>query len=108
MAINKALSIQKEHLRKGVSSFVSSHKKTIMPIGKEVHLAFEGLVRRCKALLMDSNVDALILVVQTDELTHSELPVDRIDDLILIKEELDAFNETQKKILIKRLELLTT
>jgi len=39
---------------------------------------FNSLYQRCKALLMDKRVEALILVIQTDELLRTGLPVGRI------------------------------
>ncbi len=105
-AMSRALSIQKEQYDNNINSFVSSHNRTIRPGDEEVHFAFTDLSRRCKALLLDSSVDALVLVVQTDELVHHNLPVDMIDDLIIFKEEL-CIDDPQNDILIKRLKSLT-
>lgn len=63
--------------------FASSHAVTLSPSGEVMHFAFESLHRRCRALLLNSQVDALVVVVQTDEFLHTGLPVDHFDHVTL-------------------------
>lgn len=51
-------------------------------------LAHDGLFPRCRALLMHRDVDALLMVVQTDELLVTGLPVDSIDAVTIINQKL--------------------
>lgn len=51
-------------------------------------LAHDGLFPRCRALLMNRDVDALLMVVQTDELLVTGLPVDSIDAVTIINQKL--------------------
>ena len=44
-----------------------------------MQLRLHGLYARTRALLLNREVDALLLVVQTDELLRTGMPVDRID-----------------------------
>ncbi len=81
--MERALDIQKEQLDKGMRSFVSSHIKSMDWRGEEVHFSFEGLYRRTRSLLMDERVDALVLVMQTDEFLYTGLPLSYIDNIVI-------------------------
>ncbi len=66
----------------GTKAFLTSHNET--HDGDQVirmALAHDGLFQRCRALLVNSQVEAILLVIQTDELLSSGLPVDAIDRL---------------------------
>ncbi len=78
-AMESARQRQQERATAGQRCFVSSHETTLAPSGDEMHLPLRGLHVRTKALLMNRQVDALLLVVQTDELLRTGMPVDRID-----------------------------
>lgn len=60
----------------GIAGYVTSHNLTLTPSGAELHLAQNGLFARCLALLTNTQVEAIALVVQTDELLQTGLPVD--------------------------------
>jgi cyanophycin synthetase len=77
-ALKIALTRQKEMAQEQVSCFITSHEMTLTATGVEMQFPFNSLTRRCQALLMDRRVDAILLVVQTDELLRSGLPLDRI------------------------------
>ncbi|GAA4413138.1 acetate--CoA ligase family protein [Quisquiliibacterium transsilvanicum] len=62
----------------GLRCHVTGHDTTLDASGAVRQLSFEGLGRRCRALLLDSEVDALVLVASTDELLRGPLPVDRV------------------------------
>jgi cyanophycin synthetase len=62
----------------GVACFVTSHAHTLSPLGASWAMACDGLFERVLALLMNRHVGALVLVVQTDELLTTGLPVDRL------------------------------
>ncbi len=72
----------------------SSHMRTV-GIEREIRLQPDrsGLYGRCQALLMDPATEALLLVVQTDELLFEGLPVDSIDALTLVNKTLASMND---------------
>lgn len=77
--------------KKGVAGYVTSHNVTVAASGVETHMAQDGLFSRCLALLMDKSVEALALVIQTDELLHNGLPVDAVTCLTSTDEALTSY-----------------
>ena len=80
-AISVAKQRQQEQLASGTQCFLTSHQLTLDPSGHEMTFPFQALSKRCQALLLDRRVEAIILVIQTDELLHVAMPVDRINKL---------------------------
>jgi len=77
-ALELAQARQQTWQAQGVACYVTSHNVTLAPCGAVMPMAHEGLFSRCLALLGDKTVEALVLVIQTDELLHSGFPVDAI------------------------------
>jgi cyanophycin synthetase len=75
----------------GLRPFLSSHQETIDSWGMNMSFPFQGLFRRCRALLVDRRVDVLILVVQTDEWLDTGLPVDRFSRMTSMEFELTSW-----------------
>ncbi|MFP6847459.1 MAG: hypothetical protein VCA57_02065 [Pseudomonas sp.] len=67
---------------KGIACYLTSHDITLTPSGSVMHMAQHGLFTRCQALLTDTHVEAIVLLVQTDELLQSGLPVDALHKFI--------------------------
>lgn len=78
-AFERGRIIQNELVSGGVNAYLTSHEISVAPTGCDVQFAMKGLYHRCRAMLVDSRVEALVLVVQTDELLECGLPVDCID-----------------------------
>ena len=78
--------IQKEYGAKGLNAFLTSHQVSIDAEGKNVHLSYESLYKRTRALLLDQRVDALVMVVQNDEFLHTGLPLMYIDSVHTVSE----------------------
>lgn len=78
-ALDAARARQKEFAGERIRCFVTSHETTIAASGEEMRFPFKSLYRRCKALLLDKRVDAIVMVIQTDELLQTGLPADSID-----------------------------
>ncbi len=76
-----ALDRQKVLANARVRCFVTSHETTLLPSGQKMYLPLQGLYERTRTLLLNEQVEALVLVVQTDEFLRTGLPVDRIDQL---------------------------
>lgn len=68
----------------GRRCYVTSRDETRAPSGIPIHLPFDGLASRCRALLLNGDVGALILVISDDEVLETGLPVDRIDRLTCV------------------------
>lgn len=73
---------QQAWLDKGVACYLTSHNLTLTPTGHVLHLAQNGLFDRCLALLADTQVEAVVLLVQTADVLTTGLPVDNLQDVI--------------------------
>ncbi len=65
----------------GVNCYLTNHVQTLNGRQEPMPLPQPRLFQRALALLMNRDVEALILVIQTDELLYAGLPVDRIDEI---------------------------
>lgn len=65
----------------GVNCYLTNHVQTLNGRQEPMPLPQPGMFQRALALLMNREVEALILVIQTDELLYAGLPVDRIDEI---------------------------
>ena len=83
-ALEVARARQEEFASRQTLCFVTSHEISLAPSGDEMSFPFNSLYQRCKALLMDRRVEALILAIQTDELLRTGLPVNRIDRITAV------------------------
>ncbi len=81
----------------GKRTFCTSHTQTVDIKGEvRLQLVRDGLFARCRALLMNQSADALLLVVQTDELLFSGLPVDSISAVTLVNNKLVSVNDAAR------------
>jgi cyanophycin synthetase len=98
VALNKALLRQKELSFAGSACAISSHKLTRLP-SEFNHLRLElSVVARCRALLLDVNVEVIVLVIQTDECVFKALPVDRITKLTVVDEDLVSHEDSNSPV----------
>jgi cyanophycin synthetase len=81
-ALTMARAQQQTWHAQGIAGYLTSHNLTLTPSGAELHLAQEGLFARCQALLADNHVEAIVLLVQTDDLLQTGLPVNDLQNLI--------------------------
>ncbi|MCK9502567.1 MAG: hypothetical protein M0Q95_00090 [Porticoccaceae bacterium] len=86
-ALASASARQAELVAAGASCYLTSHILTLDPSGSELRLQCSDLYQRCRALLMDRQVERIVLVIQTDELFKTGLPVDRISSLSIERSE---------------------
>ncbi len=82
-ALQPALDRQRELRAKGVPGYLTSHDLTLDDRGRSFPIVGRGSFDRTLSLLMNPDVKALIIVVQTDEWLHTGLPVDRFDKIHL-------------------------
>jgi cyanophycin synthetase len=90
-AMRRAAARQIDLVDEGTRCFLSSHTATYGPAG-ENRFAFPAgsLFLRCQALLMNRDVDAVILTVQTDEFVQKGLPIDSINRIEVVNESLSS------------------
>lgn len=75
---------QAELIADGAAAALTSHALSLDTAGAELVLTAQGGYKRCRALLMDPAVAAVVLVAQTDEFERIGLPVDRITALHVV------------------------
>lgn len=90
-ALVMARSRQQEMIAQGWACYLTSHNLTLSPAGALIPMVQEGLFDRCLALLGDKAVEALMLVIQTDEFLKTGLPVDAISSLWQSEEPVASF-----------------
>jgi hypothetical protein len=83
-AVAAARRRQAECTAAGRPAFFTSADLTLTPGGGEEKMAIIGAHRRCRALLMDRRVAALVVAMPDEEYAASGLPVDRVDGLHIV------------------------
>ena len=91
-ALRGAHARQRHWADRGLACYVVSHALTEDPSGNAVPTTARGLFARCMALLMNQNVGAIVMAVQTDELLETGLPVDMLDRVEQVAGNLTAWN----------------
>ena len=97
-AAREGRSRQAAFMEKGNGCFLTTHNVTVTPSGEELAFPFESLFNRATALLTNKRVEALILVVQTDEFLKTGLPVDDFDRLTLVDDHIVRWNDPEKRV----------
>lgn len=105
-AMDKARERQQELVSSKTKCFLTSHDLTLTSSLDEMPFPFISLYRRCRALLMNRQVEAVVLVVQNDEWLHTGPPVDNIERMMTIDKELNDWKEKNKNLPENRLNLL--
>lgn len=97
-ALKQGLSRLKALNESGIESCLTTHQATYKKSG-EIYLAVEenSLFLRCRALLMNPEIEAIILVVQTDEFAYTGLPVDSINKIVTVSPSLTMQNNPDHK-----------
>lgn len=78
-AMAEGLRLRADYASRGIRCWLTNHLETVSDSGASTAVAARGLWGRCTALLMDPEVEALVMVIQTDELLETGLPLGRID-----------------------------
>jgi cyanophycin synthetase len=92
-ALNAALLRQTELFTNNTNCFVTTHIKSFDSHGElRLALSKEGLFTRCRSLLMNQNCEALLIVVQTDELLSTGLPIDSVNQVKVVNHKLVIHN----------------
>ena len=89
-ALQAAERRQRELAAGGCAAYLTSHRLTRTPDGRDMAMPFNGLARRSHALLLDRRVEVIVVVAQTSELLHIGGPIDRIARLEIINDRISA------------------
>lgn len=76
-------SLQAELLAQGLQAFVTSAGRTENAQGDALPLRCNSLFDRCIALTMNLRVQAMVMLVDSDELLRTGMPLDRIDKVFI-------------------------
>lgn len=106
-AVDKARELHHECINSGMKCFLTSHELTLTASFEPMPFPFISLYRRCRALLMNSQVEALVLVVQNDEWLHTGMPIDKIERMITADKKLTDWRNNGKILPEKTMNLLT-
>ncbi len=100
-ALAEGLRIQADFAARGFRCWLATHDDIVSDQGGSVHVPAPGLYPRCMALLPDPHVEALVMVIQTDELLRTGLPANHIDQIIVIP---DSAGSSRKANVSKRVQ----
>lgn len=93
--------------QQGTTVVVTSHHWTCWGNAEELVLTVDGLYARTRALILSPKIEALILVVQNDELSYSGLPLEGVDNVMVVNTNLSGrdpqFSPVQKRQFMQRL-----
>ncbi|MBN2825543.1 MAG: carboxylate--amine ligase, partial [Campylobacterales bacterium] len=92
-AMHKAKQLGQEAWQSNTKLFIASHNRTLDANQREIIMPFDSLHQRIKALLRNNLVEELIIVVQTYELLQTGLPIDNIDEIVIINNNLQHINK---------------
>ncbi|MCG8344276.1 MAG: hypothetical protein MI685_03815, partial [Chlorobiales bacterium] len=93
----------KELLSTGKRACLTNEWKTFDPSGKPLPMPFRSLYHRVRALTLSPKVEAIVLVVQTDEFLYSGLPLEFVDSITVCDNQLVSFRERNRPLSSKRL-----
>lgn len=106
VAVKAAKTKQSKLIGNGLRCFYTTHKQTLNHREHETVFPFTSLIRRIKALIINKEVDALVIVVQTDEILHGIFPLDMIDQLTIHTQTLAFYKDNTQNISKEHFEAL--
>lgn len=83
---------QQALVEQGVPCYLTSDNLTLQPGGEEQVFSSQSLFERSTALLMNRSVACLVLVIHSDELVHTGLPVDLVRQVTVVDRTLSAWS----------------
>lgn len=91
-ALDSAMERQQELAKHGAPCYLTSDTLTLQPNAVEQVFSSYSLFERSTALLMNRSVGRLIMVIHSDELLQTGLPVDRVTGVTIVDRQLSAWN----------------
>lgn len=101
----KAKETQQKYLEKGLKCYLTNHESTFTENLNQVNFLTKSLENRIKALLLNSNVEALIIIVQNSEFLYTVFPLDKVDKINFVSNEIEDL-KTNKNLDEKNFKLL--
>jgi len=95
-SITTAHQRQEELIDSGVKCFLTTHTQTITHEKGIMPFMYQSLHQRCKALMLNKQVDALVVVIQTDEILHKGFAFDHIDKFTILSDRVLSFQDTRE------------
>lgn len=101
----KAKETHQKYLEKGLKCYLTNHESTFNENLNQINLLTNSLENRIKALLLNSNVEALIIIIQNSEFLYKVFPLDKVDKINLVSKEIEDL-KTNKNLDEKNFKLL--
>ncbi len=95
-----------EMVASGLDAYLSHAHQTLAPSGEEWRMPFAGLYPRARAIVLSIRVQALVLVVQTDEILTTGLPLEAVSAVTVIDERLISSPSTGDPVSRERVDAL--
>ena len=97
-ALEEGRKRQRVFVEKGVECYLTHQELTLKPDGTEMSFPSKGIFSRATALLMNRDVAALVLVVQTNELLFTGLPVNHQDRCVHVDNEITDWRNSADQV----------
>ena len=107
-ALSAAQSRGTELAKKCSGVTITSATHTQLANGRVIPMPLSGLGFRTQALIMRQYVDALVLVVQDDEVLERGLPLDFYDEIVHVDDQVRSRNTDQHNVSADRLHAIVT
>ena len=104
--LEEAQAKQKEYTDAGLKCYLTTHNKTYDDKNNVFHMVPENLMLRVQALLLCNEVDAIIIVVENDEFSHTSLPFDKVSSVTVVSKKVQSVLDNSRTINTEELEKL--
>lgn len=91
--MQKAIARQKILIKNGLKCYVTTHLKTMDEDSRQLKYPSNSISDRTTALLLNSDVEALVLVLQNEEFMNTFIPFDKVSNLYVSSTEVKDFND---------------
>lgn len=101
-AINAAMERFTSLKDKGVQCYLSSASLSLSPLGEPIYLPYTSINPRAKALALRKDAEALIIVLQTDEVIQHGFCLGAFESVKICSESVRSFQDNTKKVSTQR------
>lgn len=104
--LEKAQTKQKEYIASGLRCYLTTHNETYDDKNNIFHMVPVNLMQRVQALLLYNEVDAIIIVVENDEFSHTTLPFDKVSNVTIVSKKVQSTLDNSRNINTEEFEKL--
>ena len=97
---------QKKFIKDGLKCYLTTHEMTIDAFDQALILPMKSAASRVKALFLNTKVDAVILVLQNDELLHVLAPFDSVSNVSVVSMSVKDFRDPSHSVSLDDVEKL--